>query len=87
MATIAPFVPRRRLPVTVGENLRERLITTTFINEGLKDICTRSWEDFDYPLPGCKSSRMATGRDLSVPGQPEDRNQFARQGDRATAGA
>jgi 2,3-bisphosphoglycerate-dependent phosphoglycerate mutase len=59
MDTIAPFASRRRVPVTVRENLRERLITTTFVSEGLKDIWTRSWEDFDYALPGCESSRVA----------------------------
>jgi 2,3-bisphosphoglycerate-dependent phosphoglycerate mutase len=59
MDTIAPFASRRRVPVAVRENLRERLITTTFVSEGLKDIWTRSWEDFDYALPGCESSRLA----------------------------
>jgi hypothetical protein len=52
---------------------------TTFIGEGLKDIWAQSWEDFDYALPGCESSRVARI------GRPEDRKQFARQYDLATA--
>jgi hypothetical protein len=58
----------------------------------LKDIWTRSWEDFDYALPGCESSRVAQiadsdagSEDLSVTGRPQDRKQFARQYDLATA--
>jgi 2,3-bisphosphoglycerate-dependent phosphoglycerate mutase len=59
MDTIAPFASLRGVPVTVRENLRERLITTAFVSAGFKDIWKRSWEDFDYALPGCESSRVA----------------------------
>jgi hypothetical protein len=80
MGPIAPFVPRRRVPVTVRENLRERLITTTFISEGLKNLdavvggfrlSAARLREFAY---GPNPDRDGGGGDLSVPGRPEDPN-------------
>jgi hypothetical protein len=42
--------PRRR--PGAGQGSGERLITTAFISEGLKDIWARSREDFDCALLG-----------------------------------
>jgi 2,3-bisphosphoglycerate-dependent phosphoglycerate mutase len=59
--TIEPFVSRGGLALYVNEDLRERLVTKQII-DGFDKIWRRSWEDFDYTLPGCESSAAAQRR-------------------------
>ncbi len=61
LQTIDPFLRRTGLPVTVHEDLRERLLSET-PTHGLEAIWARSWEDFTFALPGCETSQEATTR-------------------------
>ena len=59
--TIDPFARRRSIDVEVVYDLRERLITKEII-DGFYDVWCRSWDDFEFALPGCESSADAQVR-------------------------
>lgn len=59
--TIAPFVAAARVPVHHHDDLRERRIAGTVLDD-FERVWRRSWEDFDYALPECESSRAAQRR-------------------------
>ena len=59
--TIAPFVERTGLPVTMVDDLREMTIVSGFVDDF--DAAWRGvWEDFDFRRPGCESSNDAQRR-------------------------
>jgi 2,3-bisphosphoglycerate-dependent phosphoglycerate mutase len=47
------------------DDLRERLVAKTLV-DGFYDIWCKSWQDFDFALPGCETSRQAQRRFLDV---------------------
>lgn len=59
--TIAPFIAASGVPLHAHDDLRERLIARGVI-EVFEAVWRRSWEDFDYALPGCETSRAAQRR-------------------------
>lgn len=59
--SVSPFAHAEGLPLTIRDDLRERLIAPGIV-DGFEAIWTRSWEDFDYAEPGCESSRLAQQR-------------------------
>ncbi len=61
LQTVDPFARRQGLPVTVVDDLRERLVTS----EGgppTDEVWRRSWEDFSFCSPGGESSLAAQTR-------------------------
>jgi 2,3-bisphosphoglycerate-dependent phosphoglycerate mutase len=61
LQTVTPFAERVGLSVEKVEDLRERLVTRTLADD-FEEVWQRSWEDFDYALPGCESSTEARER-------------------------
>jgi 2,3-bisphosphoglycerate-dependent phosphoglycerate mutase len=61
LQTVRPFSRKRGISITIREGLRERLVARE-IMDGFGEIWRRSWEDFDYALPGCETSRTAQQR-------------------------
>jgi 2,3-bisphosphoglycerate-dependent phosphoglycerate mutase len=61
LQTIGPFAKKQSIEIDIEPDLRERLITLTIV-EDFQDIWRRSWEDFDFALPGCESSTIAQRR-------------------------
>ncbi len=59
--TMAPFLARTGLDVTIEPALRERLVAPT-VRADFGIIWARSWQDFDYALPGCESSTACQHR-------------------------
>jgi 2,3-bisphosphoglycerate-dependent phosphoglycerate mutase len=56
--TVEPFAKRHIVDIVVDNDLRERLISTNII-DGFYQIWCKSWEDFDFALPGCETSAQA----------------------------
>lgn len=61
LQTLAPFASAAGMTIDIDEGLRERLISEQLVKDFDK-IWRRSWEDFDYALPGCESSAEAQVR-------------------------
>jgi len=59
--TIAPFVAATKVPVQVHDDLRERKVASTVV-DNFVDIWQRSWDDFGFAMPGCESSDSAQRR-------------------------
>ncbi len=65
LETIGPFARKCRIQVAVADDLRERLISKEFIDD-FYELCCRSWENFDFALPGCETSAEAQNRFVKV---------------------
>ena len=61
LQTFEPFSKRSGLRLQVEENLHERLAVIGIV-DNFPEIWRKSWEDFDFALKGCESSRMALAR-------------------------
>lgn len=59
--TVQPFASKRRINIEVIDELRERLIAKE-ISDGFYDLWCKSWDDFDFALPGCETSNQAQER-------------------------
>jgi len=65
MQTIEPFAEATSLKIEQRLGLHEREISKTLIKDFYAVWC-RSWEDFDFSLPGCESNRQAQTRFLET---------------------
>lgn len=61
VATVRPFCEARQLSIEIEPDLRERTLCAQRI-EQFEAPLRRSWEDFDYTLPGGESSRTCQRR-------------------------
>ncbi len=64
--TVEPIARRLNIEIEIVSDLRERLLSPS---EGLPDWrqhLERSWQDFDYALPGGESGRQAQARIVAV---------------------
>ncbi len=61
VATVRPFWEARQLPIEIEPDLRERTLSAQRI-DNFEEPLRRSWEDFDYALPGGESSRTCRRR-------------------------
>jgi 2,3-bisphosphoglycerate-dependent phosphoglycerate mutase len=59
--TIKPFIDTYKIPMTIHNDLREKYISHSFIEESY-EIWVKSWEDFHFKIPGCESSFEAQDR-------------------------
>lgn len=68
LATVVPFSQKTGLEIQVREGLHER----GFVNSKDDDFPTiwrKSWDDYDYALPGCESNREAQARIVEAIGK------------------
>lgn len=65
LKTIEPFSKKRGIPVTVEEGLGESLLTHGLVDE-FYEIWRRSWDDFQWALPGCETSSDSQRRFVSA---------------------
>jgi 2,3-bisphosphoglycerate-dependent phosphoglycerate mutase len=61
LRTAKPFARKQGLPVVLVDDLRERLLTDE-AGPPSDEVWRRSWEDFDFAMPGGESSRAAQTR-------------------------
>ena len=61
LQTVKPFAKKTGLDIAVHDDLRERLIALTLV-DNFQDIWRKSWEDYDFALPGCETSNSAQRR-------------------------
>jgi len=61
LQTIGPFASRADLRIEVRDGLRERYLGID-LDGDFPAIWRRSWEDLDFALPGCETSRDAQRR-------------------------
>ena len=61
LRTVQPFAGKAGFDVVVKEDLRERLVAKEIVRD-FQEISRRSWDDFDFALPGCESSLVAQQR-------------------------
>lgn len=59
--TIAPFVAAAAVPIHEHDDLRERRIAPTVI-DNFAEVWQRSWDDFSFALPGCETSHSTQQR-------------------------
>lgn len=59
--TIAPYIEHTGISLQIHEDLRERHVTDTVVDNFL-EIWNRSWADFNYAEPGCENSITAQNR-------------------------
>ncbi len=64
VSTIQPFATARGLAVSLDPSLRERRLAPGLI-DNFREVWNLSWEDFDYALPTCETSRDAQDRMVS----------------------
>jgi 2,3-bisphosphoglycerate-dependent phosphoglycerate mutase len=62
---VEPFANRSKINIVIENDLRERLIAKDII-DGFYNIWCKSWEDFDFALPGCETSAQAQDRIVTV---------------------
>ena len=65
LETVDPFSQKAGIDITVDDDLRERLITKTWVDD-FHDIWCKSWEDFSFALSGCETSKSAQCRFVSA---------------------
>mgnify|MGYP003962850611 FL=1 len=63
--TVEPYLRKSGVEVVFEHDLRERLISRG-ITDGFFDLWCKSWEDFDFALPGCETSAIAQERFATV---------------------
>ena len=61
LRTVQPFAGKAGFDVVVREDLRERLGAKEIVKD-FQEIWLRSWDDFNFALPGCESSLDAQQR-------------------------
>ena len=63
--TIEPFLKAKGLPIVLIDDLREQTVSRE-IRDDFMEIWMRSWDDFDFALDGCESSRQCQQRIVRV---------------------
>jgi len=58
--TAKPFAEKHALPITLADDLRERLITS--VGPPSDEVWCKGWEDFSFCPPGCETSLAAQTR-------------------------
>ena len=58
--TAKPFADRHGFPITLVDDLRERLITS--VGPPSDEVWCQGWEDFNFCPPGCETSLAAQTR-------------------------
>jgi 2,3-bisphosphoglycerate-dependent phosphoglycerate mutase len=58
---VRPFAGQAGIEIVVDEDLRERLIATTLVDD-FPAVWSRSWDDFSFAFPGCETSSSAQAR-------------------------
>ncbi|MFC1533321.1 histidine phosphatase family protein [Thermodesulfobacteriota bacterium] len=61
LETVEPFSRKSGVQLFVEDDLRERLVVKS-LAEGFDEIWRKSWEDFNFALPGCENSTDAQMR-------------------------
>jgi 2,3-bisphosphoglycerate-dependent phosphoglycerate mutase len=61
LETIRPFTEQHGLDLSLEDHLGERVISKVLLPD-FGEVWTRSWEDFDFALPGCETSAVAQSR-------------------------
>ena len=59
--TIAPFISVSKLPLDIHDDLRERHVVDTVVDD-FSEIWKKSWADFHFSIPGGESSFQAQTR-------------------------
>ena len=59
--TVAPFISKSQLPLDIHNDLRERHVADTVVDD-FSEIWKKSWADFHFSMPGCESSSQAQSR-------------------------
>ncbi len=65
VATVTPLAERRRLPVQVIEDLRERRLSPASLDDW-RSTLERAWADADFVSPGGESGRAAQRRAMAT---------------------
>jgi 2,3-bisphosphoglycerate-dependent phosphoglycerate mutase len=63
--TVRAIADRRRLPVQILDDLRERLLSTE-LHDGWRETLAKAWADPDFALAGAESGRDAQRRAVAV---------------------
>jgi 2,3-bisphosphoglycerate-dependent phosphoglycerate mutase len=61
LETIAPFISVSKLPLDIHDDLRERHVVDTVVDD-FSEIWKKSWADFHFSIPGGESSFQAQAR-------------------------
>ncbi len=64
--TVEPIARRLKIAIELVGDLRERVLSPSDDLPDWREHLQRSWQDFDYALPGGESGRVAQARILSV---------------------
>ncbi len=59
--TVTPLAHALGLPIVLENDLRERKLTNS-MHDDWRQALVRSWDDFDFALQGCESSRTCQSR-------------------------
>lgn len=59
--TVTPLAQALSLPIVLENDLRERKLTNS-LHDDWRQALLRSWDDFDFALPGCESSHTCQRR-------------------------
>ena len=65
LETIRPFTEQTPVDFAVEHHLGERVISQVLL-ESFEEVWARSWDDFDFALPGCETSAAAQFRFCSA---------------------
>ena len=71
--TVKPFAERNSMNIIIENDLRERLIATNIV-DSFYDLWCKSWEDFNFALPGCETSAQAQQRFSKAVSKLEESN-------------
>ena len=61
LQTVQSFAGKAGIEINVKDDLRERLVVQGIVDD-FSDIWRRSWDDFNFAMPGCESSLDAQKR-------------------------
>ena len=61
LQTVQPFADKAGMDINVKDDLRERLLVQGIVDNFI-EIWRRSWDDFNFAMPGCESSLDAQKR-------------------------
>ena len=61
LQTVQSFADKAGIDINVKDDLRERLVVQGIV-DGFSKIWRRSWDDFNFAMPGCESSLDAQKR-------------------------
>ncbi len=61
MDTISPFIKSQNVPISIHQNIREKHISHSFI-DNFYEVWVKSWENFNFKIEGCENSYEAQER-------------------------